>query len=256
MPFIISFNTELKGGPVAGKGNIPSRQMAMQLLLPEEKLYALDRFYPGVENLAALAAARAFTAKSPTAFVIVGQRQSGKTHLLKGMLLGWKKGAFIDAAQLAGFTGRETTRLFKEAAAFPLVCIDNLDAAPAPENLHEEVFNLFNALVSAGGHIAAAMKSSPAKADMPDYLSSRLLTGMVVTLKRPGDEDRAIILRKIAQDRSISLTPRALAYILERSGRSVGDLLALAGRLEKSLMPGSKRIGLQLLKRVLNSEAS
>ncbi len=241
---------------MGGKRTIPSKQLAMPLLLPEEKLFALDRFYPGVENRVALAAARSFTVKSPAAFVIVGRRQSGKTHLLKGILLNWKKGAFIDAALMAGLTERDTARLFREAAAFPLVCIDNLDAAPAPGNLHEEAFNLFNTLVSAGGHIAVTMKSSPTKAEMPDYLSSRLLTGMVVTLKRPGDEERAIILRKIAQDRSISLTPRALGYILERSGRSVGDLLALAGRLEKSLAPGSKRIGLQLLKRVLDSEVS
>ncbi len=230
--------------------------MAMRLLLPEEKLYALNRFYPGVENRAALAAARAFTEKSPAAFVVVGRRQSGKTHLLKGILLNWERGAFIDAAPLAGWTERETTRLFREAAAFPLICIDNLDAVPAPKNLHEEVFNLFNALSSTGGHIAVSMKTSPAKAEMPDYLSSRLLTGMVVTLKRPADEERADILRKIAQDRSIGLTPRALGYILERSGRSVGDLLALVGRLEKSFTPGSKRIGLQLLKRVLDSEVS
>ncbi len=241
---------------MAGKRNIPSTQLAMPLLLPEEKLYALDRFYAGVGNSAALAAARSFTGNSSAAFVIVGQRQSGKTHLLKGILLNWKKGAFIDAALLAGFTEQDTARLFREAASFPLVCIDNLDTMPDPENLHEEVFNLFNALSSTGGHIAVAMKVSPAKADMPDYLSSRLLTGMVVTLKRPGDEERAVILRKIAQDRSMSLTPRALGYILERSGRSVGDLLALADRLEKNLVPGSKRIGLQLLKRVLDSEAS
>lgn len=246
----------LKGDAVAGKGNVPPRQMAMPLLLPEEKLYALDRFYPGADNRAALGAARAFAEKSPTAFVVVGRRQSGKTHLLKGILLNWKKGAFIDAALLAGVTEEETARLFREAAAFPLVCIDNLDAVPGPENLHEEVFNLFNALASAGGHIAVAMKTSPAKAEMPDYLTSRLLTGMVVTLKRPADEERADILRKIAQDRSIALTPRALDYILERGGRSVGDLLALVGRLEKSFTPGSKRIGLQLLKRVLDSEAS
>ncbi len=241
---------------MAGKGNVPPRQMAFPLLLPEDKLYALDRFYPGVENRAAHAAARAFGEKSPTAFVVVGRRQSGKTHLLKGLLLNWKKGAFIDAAALAELTEGETTRLFKEAAAFSLVCIDNLDARPVPVNLHEEVFNLFNSLASAGGHLAAAMKVSPAKAEMPDYLTSRLLTGMVVTLKRPADEERAAILRKIAQDRSIGLTPRALDYILERSGRSVGDLLALVGRLEKSLAPESKRIGLQLLKRVLDSEVS
>lgn len=246
----------LKGGAVAGKADLPPRQMAIPLRLPEEKLYALDRFYPGVENRAALAAARAFTGKSPTAFVVVGKRQSGKTHLLKGILLNWKTGAFIDAATMTDMTERATARLFREAAAFPLVCIDNLDAAPAPTNLHEEVFNLFNALASSGGHLAAAMKTSPAKAEMPDYLTSRLLTGMVVTLKRPADEERADILRKIAQDRSIGLTPRALDYILERSGRSVGDLLALVGRLEKSLAPGSKRIGLQLLKRVLDSEVS
>lgn len=240
---------------MAAKKSVPTRQLAMPLLLPDDALHALERFHPGVENSAALAAARAFGRQSPTAFVVVGQRQSGKTHLLKGILLRWKKGLFIDAAPLAELPEREAVRTLREAAAAPLVCIDNLDA-PSAAHLHEELFNLFNALAASGGHLAAAMKTSPAKAAMPDFLSSRLLTGMVVTLKRPGDEERGIILRKMAQDRSISLTPRALGYILERSGRSVGDLLALVGRLEKSLAPRGKRIGLQLLKRVLDSEAS
>ena len=226
----------------------------MPLLLPEDALYALERFYPGVENRAALGAALAFDRQSPTAFVVVGRRQSGKTHLLKGILLRWKQGLFIDAAPLAELPEREAVRTLREAAAAPLVCIDNLDA-PAAARLHEEVFNLFNALAASGGHLAVAMKTSPAKAELPDFLSSRLLAGMVVTLKRPREEERVGILRKMAQDRSISLTPRALGYILERSGRSAGDLLALTERLEKSLMPGSKRIGLQLLKRVLDSEA-
>jgi hypothetical protein len=56
----------------------------------------------------------------------------------------------------------------------------------------------------------------------------------------------------MAADRSISLTPRAQKYVLERSGRSVGDLLALMERVESEMDPGARSVGLQLLRRVID----
>ncbi len=228
----------------------------MPLLPPEEKLYALGRFYPGEANRLALDAAIAFSPQnSPTAFVVVGQPKSGKTHLLKGMLLKAKKGAYLNARELAEKGEAELAGLFGGLARLPLVCIDDLDAPKEGTALYDALFTLFNALRDAGGHLAVSLKSSPAKAALPAFLASRLLTGMVVTLKRPGDADRKRILQKIAQDRHLSLTPKALAYILDRSGRSIGDLLTLVDALEEALPPGAKRIGLQLIQRVILSKS-
>ncbi|MBI3580839.1 MAG: hypothetical protein HY098_01970, partial [Nitrospinae bacterium] len=87
---------------------------------------------------------------------------------------------------------------------------------------------------------------------LPGYLSSRLLTGMVVGLQRPDETGMREILGKMADDRSISLTPGAKSYVLHRCGRSIGDLLALADRLEAAIPPESRRVGLQLLRRVIS----
>jgi chromosomal replication initiation ATPase DnaA len=140
--------------------------------------------------------------------------------------------------------------------AFPLptlVCIDDLDDSSLNEEFYEKVFHLFNSISNTGGYLAVAMRSSPAKfPSMPDYLSSRLLTGMVVTLKKPKDIEMRSILVKVASDRNILLTPKAQNYILERGKRSIGSLLEIVDGIENAVPSAKGKVGLQLIKRMID----
>lgn len=244
------------------KKSAPPSQAALGLRLDEKILHSLDRFYPGSANSVALAAAKSFARGAlQKVFVITGKPKSGKSHLLRGVYHRWpaskkEKRFFFDAKDGSGLPAPLLSAgLERPSAGAPvLVCIDNLDLPSGDaDKFYEEVFNLFNRLSDSGGCLAVALRPSPAVcAKIPDYLSSRLLTGMVVTLTKPDDEEMKLILDKIGADRSIGLTPKARDYILERSGRSIHDLLELMDRLESSLEPGSRRVGLQLLKRVIN----
>lgn len=228
-------------------------QLNMELTLRDEELFPLGRFYASGENGVALEAAKKFSKASPAAFVITGGPKSGKSHLLKGIRMAWGRGPFFSGPGLAAGSGREMREALKGAARHPLVCIDDLDAPPEPKALYDEVFNLFNRLAERGGHLAVAMKNSPARAkNIPDYLSSRLLTGMVVTLRRPGEEQLRGILMKVAHDRNIRLTQGAADYILTRSERSAGAMLDFVRRLEEGLGASDRRIGLHQIRRVLS----
>ncbi len=189
--------------------------------------------------------------------VIAGKPKSGKSHLLKGIYHGWrgkKKAAFIDLKTLTKADSKSVGATFRLAAEAGLVCIDDLDDHAVNKKTLDNIFFLFNSLVNNNACLAVAMKTSPAKCpQLPDYLSSRLLSGMVITLKKPDETEKKRILVKIAADKSITLTPNAAQYILEHSSRSVGDLLTFIDQLESNLTPEQKRIGLQLLKRVINS---
>lgn len=243
------------------KKTAASPQALLGLRLDEKTLHSLDRFYPGSANRLALDSARAFArGLLQKTLVITGKPKSGKTHLLRGVFHAWHRGAgenvfFFDAKQDPATLPR-LDRLEKRKSGDPpaLVCIDDLDLpAGDPETLYESVFGVFNRLAESGGFLAATLRGSPANTPgLPGYLSSRLLTGMVVNLQRPDEAGMGEILGKMADDRSISLTPGARSYVLNRCGRSIGDLLALVDRLEAAMPPASRRVGLQLLRRVIN----
>jgi len=138
---------------------------------------------------------------------------------------------------------------------YKTVCVDELEQGRKSRIFYEELFHLYNHLADRGGRLAISMERSPASASfLPKYLSTRLLSGMVVDLKQPDEKLRTTILKKIAADSDIELTKGALDYILERSPRSVEKLTEFVNRLDASLGRSSKRIGLQLLKRVLLSK--
>ncbi len=241
------------------KANCKARQIALSLTLPESRLFSLERFCENERNRIAVKTAKSFGKKASShALTIVGPAQSGKSHLLKGIYLQKrprKSSAYVSCNNLAGAPRKFLRESIFKLGKCELVCLDNLDAPGANPQLYDEVFHLFNRLVDSGRHLAVAMRVSPARAGfLPDYLSSRLLSGMVVRVEKPDSAQKAEILKKLAEDRCVSFTPRALKFIMERSPRSVNHLGELVDLLEKNLAGGEKRIGLQLIRRVIKSE--
>jgi chromosomal replication initiation ATPase DnaA len=239
-------------------------QLTFSLTLEEKDLYSLDRFHEGDFNKIPLAAAKLFAKNGageemPRSLVITGPEGSGKSHLLKGLYRrvvsergGAASTAIIDAADIS--SGGDVNERLKQLYGYALVCIDSLDARERNSDFYEALFNLFNEVIGNGGHFVVAMRRSPVKAaGIPDYLYTRLLSGLVVGIKRPGDDEKRSILAKLAADRQISLTPGGIKQILERSGRSVGSLASLLGRLEKVLGKKGSRAGLQLIRSVIDS---
>lgn len=240
------------------KANGKTGQVALSLSLPEGRLFSLERFCENDRNRMALKAVKSFGKKAgPHALTIVGAVQSGKSHLLKGLLQKQpkKSSAYVSCNKLAKLPQKLLRESILKLGKYELVCLDDLDAPNAAGQLYDEVFHLFNRLADSGKYLAVAMRVSPARADfLPDYLSSRLLSGMVVRIKKPDEAQRREILKKLAEDRCVSFTPRALKFIMERSPRSVKRLVELINLLEKTLDGNEKRIGLQLIKRVIESK--
>ncbi len=234
------------------------RQLSFGLKLPERELYSLSRFYPSEQNRIALKAAAAFGGKSALfSLTITGGPKTGKSHLLKGIALAQrprKNAAYVSCEQLAASPPDKMRRAMMSLRKYKTVCIDDLEQGQKSRIFYEELFHLFNHLADRGGRLAISMNRSPAGAHfLPKYLSTRLLSGMVVRLKKPDEKLRAAILKKLAADSNIELTAGALKYILERSPRSVEKLMEFVGRLDSSLERRSKRIGLQPIRHMLLS---
>ncbi|MEE8482976.1 MAG: DnaA/Hda family protein, partial [Nitrospinota bacterium] len=233
----------------------------------ESVLYRMERFVGGKANRLALCAAADFLyKKSGQSLVITGSSSTGKTHLLKGVFYAWRPKKSAAYLSMSGFSESGFSVNIKKAKAElkklydkKLVCLDDLDAARGTPEIYDAVFHLFNAVTQKGGFLAFAMRRSPTPVSspfLPDYLSSRLLSGMVTRLKKPAERDRKKILKKLAEDVQLNLTPGALDYVLERAPRSIPDLANFLENLERSLSAEPKggrrkRIGLQLIRRVI-----
>jgi len=234
------------------------RQLSFRLKLPERELYSLSRFYPSEQNRIALKAAVAF-GNEPGIFslTITGGPKTGKSHLLKGIVINQKprkNAAYVSCGLLAASSPDRMRRTMMSLRKYKTVCIDDLEQGQKSRIFYEELFHLFNHLADRGGRLAISMNRSPAAVHfLPKYLSTRLLSGMVVKLKKPDEKLRTAILKKLAADSNIELTAGALKYILERFPRSVGKLMEFVGSLDASLEQRSKRIGLQPIRRMLLS---
>ncbi len=233
-------------------------QLRFSLTLPERELYKLERFFEGESNRIPASAAGMFGSDdSIRSLVITGPAGSGKSHLLKGISLkpGKQEKVYASAVNLAALPETELKRAMEFLARHDIVCMDDLDSVN--ENslpFFNEMFNLFNSLSEKEAHLAVAMNRSPAMVSfLPDYLSSRLLSGMVVKIQKPGDEEKKEIIKKLAADRQIALTPRGAEFILERAGRSIGELVKLVEEIDGAVSPHAGSVGLQLIKRVIES---
>lgn len=235
------------------------RQLSFGLKLPEKELYSLSRFYPSRQNRIALKAAIAFCAEPGfVSLTITGGPKTGKSHLLKGVALMQKpakNSAYLSCEPVAAATPKKMRRTMMSLRKYKTVCLDDLEKGQKSPMFYEELFHLYNHLADRGGRLAVSLNRSPAKTSfLPKYLSSRLLSGMVVNIQKPDEKLRGAILKKIAADSDIDLTAGALKFILERSPRSVEKLMEFVSRLDASLELRSKRIGLQLIRRMLISK--
>jgi len=231
------------------------RQLSFTLRTDQKERYSLARFTAGGKNRLALDAALAFShgGDTPPLLVLYGPGGSGKSHLLKGIAASCGGAVYVDCQFLAG--SQSPLAHLEKLKAKKVLLLDGLHALAGKQELLDAVFHLFNAVINSGGRMVFSLEKSPAMSPfLPDYLSTRLLTGMALPLKKPSDEERRAILSKLLEDAQISLTPKALGYTLERSPRSVSELHDFVEKLEASLA-GEKRIGLQLIRRVLQSNS-
>ena len=235
------------------------RQLSFGLKLPEKELYSLSRFHASAQNRIALKAAAAFSAESGfVSLTITGAKKTGKTHLLKGIALKQKpakNSAYLSCGLLAASSPEKMRRTMMSLRKYKTVCFDDLEYGQKSRIFYEELFHLYNHLADRGGRLVISINQSVARAGfLPKYLSSRLLSGMVVNLKKPDEKQRGAILKKLAEDSDIDLTAGALKFIMERSPRSVEKLMEFVSRLDASVEQRSKRIGLQLIRRMLVSK--
>lgn len=186
---------------------------------------------------------------------IHGPGDGGKSHLLQaachacdGVALYLPLGAISDMAPTGLLEGVEHSAL---------ICLDDLQAVAGDAEWERALFNLYNAVQSAGTRLVIAADAPPAALAiaMPD-LRSRLASMLVYSVPSPDDEERQEILVARARRRGLAMPAEVARYIGHRAGRSLGDLMAVLEELDRASLTYQRSLSIPFVRQVMGWQGS
>jgi len=183
-----------------------------------------------------------------------GDKSVGKTHLLQA------------ACQLATQQGKTATYLhLRELHKLPpeilegmenldLICIDDLDSIYGKEDWEEGLFNLFNQIQQAGGHLVISALESPKQSNIKlKDLKSRLSSGLALNVQPLSDENTARVLQLRAKKLGLELNKDAANYLITRFPRDLHTLWGLLDKLDKASLAAQRKLTIPFLKSTLHT---
>ncbi len=188
---------------------------------------------------------------------IYGPQGTGKTHILLAAAKVLKERSFqqevmaiptieivpsnnISIQDLALKTDEELTRIC-------CILLDDIQLMPQVDS--GNLWNICNRVTRLGISLLMAARIS-AEELFPDndHLRSRINSGLVFQLTPPQDQDRILILDKMAKERSIRIPQEVSNYLVTRKTRNIKDLAAALDMLDRTSLELKRRITLPLIK--------
>jgi len=189
---------------------------------------------------------------------IYGPEGSGKTHLLTALCnaVGGKYLSFRDANELyfGDYPTEGLSRLSDHFADATALILDDLHLLPDNQEVRVELWELFNSFYNSGRKIAIAGLAPPKELPHLDgHLTSRLLWGLVARMDVSDDESRRMILKKLAEDRHMSLPDDVIDQMLLRVRRDIPSLVYALETINRFAISTKRKVGLRLAKESIDS---
>lgn len=213
----------------------PKNQMALDF--PHYADYSAANFLEMKGNVDAFVAIKQFPQKEGEVLVIYGPKGCGKTHLLN--IWNDRKGDMVidgDKLDEVPFNLRK-------------VAIDDLQNANKKQQ--ENLFYLFNHIVSTGGSLLVSSDTPVAQMDLMPEIQSRLLTAPQIEIKQPEEQGLQMLLVKWAHERQLHLEPAVLSFLLSRADRNIADLHDMVAKLDELSLEQKRKITIPLIKEAL-----
>lgn len=266
--------SDVKGAGRSIPPGLPFRRRS--LISSELRLnpkYRFDTFVVGPSNRFAHAASFAVAqspAKAYNPLFIYGGVGLGKTHLMQAIghaILERFTDASVIYISSEKFTNqlidaiqnRTTIKFRNKYRNVDILLIDDVHFLGGKEQTQEEFFHTFNTLYDAHKQIVLSSDRAPKEIpNLEDRLVSRFEWGLVTDLQAPDIETRVAILRKKAEQESVSLPDDVIFYIASQIKSNVRKLEGALSRLTaySSLMksPMNREIAEAILSDLVSSE--
>jgi chromosomal replication initiator protein len=189
---------------------------------------------------------------------VYGPEGSGKTHLLNALanVTGGRYLSFRDAEalHLGDYPSEGLSRLSDHFADAPALILDDLQLLPDIQEVRVELWELFNSFYTSGRKIAIAGLTPPKELPHLDgHLTSRLLWGLVARMDVSDDDSRRMILKKLAEDRQMSLPDEVIDQMLLRVRRDIPSLVYALETINRFSISTKRKVGLKLAKESIDS---
>jgi DnaA family protein len=137
-----------------------------------------------------------------------------------------------------------------------VVALDGLDAIAGQREDEVALFDFHNRARTAGTAVMYTARETPAELGLglPD-LRSRLSQCVQVILPALDDGGRREVLRERAQRRGLVLEEAAIDWLLTRTDRDLGRLVALLDQLDRASLAAQRRITVPFLRSVLETRS-
>ncbi|HSX63456.1 MAG TPA: DnaA regulatory inactivator Hda, partial [Pseudoxanthomonas sp.] len=133
-----------------------------------------------------------------------------------------------------------------------VIALDGLEAIAGEREDEVALFDFHNRARAAGINVLYTAREVPdgLGLSLPD-LRSRLSQCTRLVLQPLDDDGRRALLRDRAQRRGLVLEEAAIDWLLVRTGRDLGSLIALLERLDRESLAAQRRITVPFLRSVL-----
>lgn len=184
--------------------------------------------------------------------VICGDEDTGKSHLLQAACHEYESAG----SSALCFSLAELRALGPQALSgietMALIALDDVHLVIGLPEWEEALFHLYNRARDLGHQIMITLNDTPsAQAFRLADLRSRFQEGLLVQLGTYRDDDRVTILQARAEQRGLVLNNEVAGYIMRRSSRSLGMLLAILDQLDENSLQAQRRLTIPFVKSVM-----
>ena len=230
----------------------PQQQLALPVLQRQEASF--DNFLGNANRKCVTLLKQSLEQHDETLIYIAGPSGSGKTHLMYASI------AYFEAfhQDLACYFSMdeliendEVDTLFEGLDGFSLVVLDNIDSWLISSDREQSLFNLFNRFKMTGQQLILSSKSVPEYLQivLPD-LSSRLKSGLLLSLVSLIDQEKEALLRDLAIQKGLRLEEEVSSYIIRRSGRNLSELVNVLDTLDQASLVENRKLTVPFVKKI------
>ena len=207
---------------------------------------SFNDFYFEINNLSVLS-----NLKGEEDLVIYGTSKVGKSFLLQSLCNYFseanKSSLYIPLKELSSYE----TGLLDNLEKLNLVCIDDLEIIAGDNKWETAIFNLINDCLLSSCRIVFCSNINPSLISFQlRDLFSRIQKINQMEVFPVKSDNLAEAVRFFADLRSINIGDKEIAYLINHSKRSMGDLITNINQLDKLSMQLKRKITIPLIKKI------